>query len=139
LVFLSRCHLCCTVIHHEFIHIHTCCLIDGLVFVSVKSLLSPTRVVILSSRLCGTHDPYLPASQYILTEFSPLDLVCGTSHIENIFSNNCSAFVYVTVVMRMCLPSHCLAMDVFSGSIIPGFRQHVTVSSLISSLRLRRL
>jgi hypothetical protein len=47
--------------------------------------------------------------------------------------------VCITIAMRMCLASHCLAMDVFYGSIISSFRHHATVSSLICSLRLRKL
>jgi hypothetical protein len=43
--------------------------------------------------------------------------------------NNSSIVACIFVAAGTCLPSRCLAMNVYSGSTIPAFRRHVTISS----------
>jgi hypothetical protein len=60
--------------------------------------------------------------------FSWLSLyILGTDCMENTASN---IFIVMCVFIAtgMCLPSRCLAVDVFSVSPIPAVRRHVTVS-----------
>jgi hypothetical protein len=45
--------------------------------------------------------------------------------IRYLETRSCIACVFVAA--GMCLPSRCLAMDVWCGATIPGFRRHVTV------------
>jgi hypothetical protein len=45
---------------------------------------------------------------------------------------------YVFVAAGTCLPSRCLAMNVYSGSAIPAFRRHVTICRLEGNTGERR-
>jgi hypothetical protein len=49
----------------------------------------------------------------------------------------CYIVAHVFVAAGMCLPSHCLALDVYSGSTIPAFRCHVTISSDLDTIPFR--
>jgi hypothetical protein len=40
---------------------------------------------------------------------------------------NTSIVAYVFFAAETCLPSRCLAMNVYSGSTVPAFRRHVTI------------
>jgi hypothetical protein len=51
----------------------------------------------------------------------------GTDRTENIASDSSSVTVYISVAKRACSLSHCLAVDVSSGSSIQVFRYHITL------------
>jgi hypothetical protein len=53
----------------------------------------------------------------------------GRPQQKTSFSNNPFIITYVLVAVGICLPSRCLAMNVYSGSAIPAFRCHVTIYS----------
>jgi hypothetical protein len=50
----------------------------------------------------------------------------GTPY-PSLWPNNTSIVAYVFVAAGTCLPSRCRATDVYSGSIVPAFKHHVTI------------
>jgi hypothetical protein len=52
----------------------------------------------------------------------------STDCTENTASEKTSVIVCVSIAKGVCLPSHCLAMAAYSGSIIQAFIHHVTIS-----------
>jgi hypothetical protein len=57
----------------------------------------------------------------------PRYIASGLTQQQTPFPRNPSIVSCVLVAMETCLRSHCLAMNVYSGSTIPDFRRHITV------------
>jgi hypothetical protein len=54
-------------------------------------------------------------------------IASGPTPQKTPFVTNSSIVAHVFTVAGTCLPSRCLAMNIYSGSTIPAFRRHVTL------------
>jgi hypothetical protein len=61
----------------------------------------------------------------------PHYIASGHTQQKTPFPNNPFIVACVFVAVGTCLPSHCLAINVSSGSPIPVFRHHVTIYNTI--------
>jgi hypothetical protein len=85
----------------------------------------------------GAKNLTLAGSSYIASsrtaQKTPLPVVPPLSRNVFVASEMCLSIRWLatdeTFLERRCLPSSCLAMDVFPGSVIPAFISHVTILS----------
>jgi hypothetical protein len=66
-------------------------------------------------------------TQLFQLAWDPRYIASGRIQQKTPFTNNPLIVACVFVVAGTCLPSRCLAMNVYSGSTIPAFRRHVTI------------
>jgi hypothetical protein len=117
LVFLSKCHICCTVIQHKFIHTHSCCLTDLSVCLENCCWPSPAQAFLVLGPAGRMTHIFLSHSPLGLSWFHwPLSCNFGTSHIENTVFNSYSFFACISITTGTCLLSYCRTMDIFSDS-----------------------
>jgi hypothetical protein len=67
---------------------------------------------------------------YYQLAWGPRYIASGWTQQKTAFPNNPSIVACVFVAAGTCLPRHCLAIDVHSGSTIPAFRRHARIRVL---------